>query len=113
MAGGSAGRTRELLPQDGELYVLVQSTGRVLKERAIRRRKLTWLWKWLKELLAMQLTREELPMKLGGARSAAKAAPRLVIIEVTVTPLSDRMVASWCSSAIPSERETSGCCCEN
>jgi hypothetical protein len=41
----------------------------VWKERAIRRRKLKWLWRRLKELSAMQLTREELLMKLGGARS--------------------------------------------
>ena len=72
----------KLLPQDGELYVLAQSTDRVWKERAIRRRKLKWLWKRLKELSAMQLTREELLMKLGGARSEAKAAWRLVIVEV-------------------------------
>jgi transposase len=72
----------KLLPQDGELYVLAQSTDRVWKERAIRRRKLKWLWRRLKELSAMQLTREELLMKLGGARSEAKAAWRLVVIEV-------------------------------
>src|SRR5499426_2944819 len=72
----------KLLPQDGELYVLAESVDRVWKERAIRRRKLKWLWKRLKELSAMQLTREELLMKLGGARSEAKAAWRLVIVEV-------------------------------
>ena len=72
----------KLLPQDGELYVLAQSIDRVWKERAIRRRKLKWLWKRLKELSAMQLTREELLMKLSGARSEAKAAWRLVIVEV-------------------------------
>src|SRR5215510_4575953 len=72
----------KLLPQDGELYVLAQSTDRVWKERAIRRRKLKWLWRRLKELSAMQLTREELLMKLGGARSEAKAAWRLVVVEV-------------------------------
>ena len=72
----------KLLPQDGELYVLAQSTDRVWKERAIRRRKLKWLWRRLKELSAMQLTREELLMKLGGARSQAIAAWRLVVVEV-------------------------------
>jgi transposase len=72
----------KLLPQDGELYVLAQSADRVSKERAIRRRKLKWLWRRLKELSAMQLTREELLMKLGGARSEAKAAWRLVVVEV-------------------------------
>ena len=72
----------KLLPQDGELYVLAQSTDRVSKERAIRRRKLRWLWARLKEISKMQLTREELLMKLGGARSQANAAWRLVVVEV-------------------------------
>src|SRR4030095_6139345 len=72
----------KLLPQDGELYVLAQSADRVSKERAIRRRKIKWLWRRLKELSAMQLTREELLMKLGGARFEAKAAWRLVVVEV-------------------------------
>src|ERR1700680_2603715 len=72
----------KLLPQDGELYVFAQSTDRVAKEREIRQRKLKWLWKRLKELSAMQLTREELLMKLGAARSQANAAWRLVVVEV-------------------------------
>src|SRR5262249_27695346 len=50
----------KLLPQDGELYVLAQSEDRVCKERAIRRRRLKWLWARLKEISRMQLTREEL-----------------------------------------------------
>jgi hypothetical protein len=57
----------KLLPQDGELYVLAQSEDRVCKERAIRRRRLKWLWARLKEISRMQLTREELLMKLGSA----------------------------------------------
>jgi hypothetical protein len=70
------------LPQDGELYVFAQSTDRVWKERAIRRRKLKWLWARLKEISQMQLTREELLMKLGAARSQSRPAWRLVVIEV-------------------------------
>jgi transposase len=72
----------KLLPQDGELYVLAESADRVSKERAIRRRKLKWLWARLKEISGMQLTREELLMKLGAARSQANAAWRLLVIDV-------------------------------
>jgi len=39
----------KLLPQDGELYVFAQSTDRVAKERAMRRRQLKWLWGRLKQ----------------------------------------------------------------
>ncbi len=34
----------KLLPQEPELYVLAQSRARIHKERAMRRRKLKWLW---------------------------------------------------------------------
>ncbi len=66
----------------GELYVLAQSRDRVAKERAIRRRQLKRLWARLKQLSTMQLTREELLMKLGAARDQSRSAWRLVVIEV-------------------------------
>jgi transposase len=72
----------KLLPQDGELYVLAQSRARISKERAIRRRKLKWLWKRLKEIAAMEIDREELLMKLGAARTKSRAAYRLLTIEI-------------------------------
>ena len=72
----------KLLPQDGELYVFAQSRDRVAKERAMRRRQLKWLWKRLRQIAAMKLTREELLMKLGSARHQAPAAWRLVAIAV-------------------------------
>ena len=72
----------KLLPQQQELYVLAQSRARIDKERAMRRRKLKWLWSRLRELSAMDLTREELLMKLGAARAKARAAWRLVDVEV-------------------------------
>jgi hypothetical protein len=72
----------KLLAQEEELYVLAQSRARVDKERAMRRRKLKWLWGRLKELAAMQLSRDELVMKLGAARAKARAAWRLVTVEV-------------------------------
>ena len=77
-----AGVEVKLLPQDGELYVLAQSRARIAKERAMRRRKLKWLWMRLKEIAAMDLTREELLMKLGAARSKARAAWRLIDVDV-------------------------------
>src|SRR6202165_5571010 len=72
----------KLLPQDGELYVFAQSTDRVAKERAIRRRQLKWLWGRLKQLASMKLSREELLMRLGAARKQARTAWRLIAIEV-------------------------------
>jgi transposase len=74
----------KLLPQDGELYVFAQSIDRVAKERAMRRRQLRWLWARLKQLSAMQITRQELLMKLGAARAKAPTAWRL--IETKVAP---------------------------
>jgi hypothetical protein len=72
----------KLLPQEQELYVLAQSRARIHKERAMRRRKLKWLWARLKQISAMELTREELLMKLGAARAKARAAWRLIDVEV-------------------------------
>src|SRR5438270_431178 len=72
----------KLLAQEGELYVLAQSRDRVAKERATRRRQLKRLWVRLKQLSTMQLTREELLMKLGAARDQSRTAWRLVTIEV-------------------------------
>jgi transposase len=48
----------------------------------MRRRKLKWLWARLKQISVMDLTREELLMKLGAARSKARAAWRLIDVEV-------------------------------
>jgi DDE family transposase len=71
----------KLLPQEQEMYVLAQSHARIHKERAMRRRKLKWLWARLKQISAMELTREELLMKLGAARAKARAAWRLIDVE--------------------------------
>jgi hypothetical protein len=74
----------KLLQQEGELYVFAQSIDRVAKERAMRRRQLKRLWARLKQLSTMELTREELLMKLGAARDQSRKAWRLVVIEVAV-----------------------------
>ena len=58
----------KLLAEDGELYVFAESHDRVTKERAMRRRQLKWLWKRLRQIATMEISREELLMKLGGAR---------------------------------------------
>src|SRR5271167_813970 len=80
--GAREGVKVKLLAEDGELYVFAQSDDRVSKERAMRRRQLKWLWKRLRQVATMEISREELLMKLGGARSKAPAAWRLVDVEI-------------------------------
>src|SRR6201997_2516080 len=55
----------KLLPLDKELYVLAQSADRVNKERGMRRRQLKGLVKRLKELQKMEMSRDQLLLKLG------------------------------------------------
>jgi len=69
-------------PQATTTLTLTESADRVAKERAMRRRKLKWLWARLRQLTTMTLTREQLLMKLGAAQQQAPAAWRL--LEVTV-----------------------------
>ncbi len=68
----------KLLAEDGELYVFAQSDDRLAKERAMRKRQMKWLWKRLRQLAAMEVSREEMLMKIGAARSKAPTAWRLV-----------------------------------
>jgi transposase len=77
-----AGVQVKLLQEEGELYVLAQSSDRVHKERAMRRRQLKKLWNRLKELKTMTLQRDQLLLKLGAARQQAPAAWRLVKVEM-------------------------------
>ncbi len=72
----------KLLSENGELYVFAQSTDRVAKERAMRRRQMKWLWKRLRQLAGMEISREEMLMKLGAARAKAPTGWRLVEIEM-------------------------------
>jgi hypothetical protein len=72
----------KLLAEDSELYVYAESVDRVSKERAMRKRQMKWLWKRLRELVVMEISREEMLMKLGAARSRAPGAWRLVDIEM-------------------------------
>src|SRR3981081_3532483 len=57
----------KLLAQEGELYVLAQSRDRVAKERAMRRRQLKRLWVRLQPMSTMQMTSEEVMLKLVAA----------------------------------------------
>jgi transposase len=72
----------KLLPEDQETYVFAQSRERIHKERAMRQRKLRWLWPRLIQIAGMKLTRQELLMKLGAARAKAPAAWRLLDVDI-------------------------------
>jgi len=72
----------KLLPQPGELYVLAQSRDRVNKERAMRRRQLRTLCKRLSKLRTMKLNAHQLLLKLGEARGRARAAWRLLELQL-------------------------------
>jgi Transposase len=72
----------KLLPKAGELLVLAQSQDRVNKERSMRRRQLKGLVNRLKELQQMELSRDQLLLKLGAAKAQFPAAWRLVEIQV-------------------------------
>ncbi|MGH9817325.1 MAG: IS1634 family transposase [Candidatus Acidiferrales bacterium] len=74
----------KLLPREGEVYVLAESTARAGKERGMRRRRLKAYWKRLGELRAQALSRDILLKKLGAAQErAGRAATRLVQVEIT------------------------------
>src|SRR5690349_5296783 len=73
----------KLRAQEGELYVLARSRERRHKERAMRRRQLKRLWQRLKDLQQMKrLSRDQLLLKLGAAKSQAPTAWRLVEVWV-------------------------------
>ena len=75
----------KLLAEDGELYVLVRSEGRLLKERGIRRRRLKRLWRRLGELQRQSNSRDRLMLELGAAKKEAGRAWSLVDIRVPET----------------------------
>ena len=72
----------KLLPQDNEVYILARSRDRIHKERSMRRRQLKRLWKRLHELQEMQLTRDQLLLKLGAARQQSPSAWRFVQVDI-------------------------------
>ena len=72
----------KLLPQDDEMYVLARSRDRVQKERSMRRRQLQRLWKRLHQLREMELTRDELLLKLGAAKQQSPSVWKVVKIDL-------------------------------
>lgn len=77
----------KLLPQQGELYVWVQSQARVHKERAMRRRQFKRLWARLVALQHQRPSYENLLLKLGAARKEAGRAWSLVRLTLPDPPL--------------------------
>ena len=72
----------KLLSEDGELYILARSDGRVDKERAMRKRRLKKLWRRLHELQQQNITRDTLLLKIGAAKKEAGRAYFLVKIHL-------------------------------
>ncbi len=72
----------KLLPQDKELYVFIESTDRLQKERAMRLRKLRELIERLRELQnrKKKLTRDQLLLTVGQAKEQAGRAYELLDI---------------------------------
>ena len=81
----------KLLVENGELYILVRSEGRLLKERGMRRRRLKKLWRRLVELQGQSNSRDRLMLRLGTARKEAGRAWNLVDIRL---PETDRELAA-------------------
>ena len=80
----------KLLPQEVDLYVIVESQARIGKESSMRCRKLKWLWKRLKELQRQRLTYQRLLMEIEAAKNEAGRASALVNLFLPVAPAKDR-----------------------
>jgi hypothetical protein len=76
----------KLLPQEDDLYVYVASGARISKERAMRRRKLKWLWRRLHELQRQRPTYKRLLMELGAAKKEVGRVFRLVHLFLPEAP---------------------------
>jgi transposase len=76
----------KLLPEDGELYVLVESQARISKERAMRRKRLKRFWARLKALKRQRPTYTTLCRKLGAAEHVAGRAASLVKLTLPEPP---------------------------
>ena len=72
----------KLLAEEEELYILVQSQQRILKERSMRRRRLKKLCQRLGELQQQSNRRDQLLLKLGAAKKEAGRAWHLLDIRV-------------------------------
>jgi transposase len=76
----------KLLPQDGELYVYVESEARVGKERSMRRRQLKKLWRRLHELQKQRPGYEALIGKIAVAQYEAGRTAALVTVVLPEPP---------------------------
>jgi hypothetical protein len=76
----------KLLPEDGELYVYVESQARIGKERSMRRKRLKRYWARLKALKRQRPTYPTLLMKLGAAAHDAGRTSTLVKITLPEAP---------------------------
>jgi hypothetical protein len=76
----------KLLPQEDDLYVYVASGARISKERAMRRRKLKWLWRRLHELQRQRPAYKRLLMELGAAKKEVGRVFRLVHLFLPEAP---------------------------
>jgi transposase len=85
-----AGVLVKLLPQEGEVYVLARSDGRVDKERAIRLKKLRRLLARLHQLRRQLPDRDKLLMALGAAKK--EAGRFYALLKITV-PAADQAVS--------------------
>ena len=72
----------KLLEQEGEVYILAKSEGRVLKERGMRRKRLKKFWARLKDLLRQAPSRDQLLLKIGAAQKEAGRAASLVTVKL-------------------------------
>jgi hypothetical protein len=72
----------KLLAEDGEVYILARSDGRVDKERGMRRRRLKKLWRRLHELQKQNISRDTRLLKIGAAKKEAGRAYSLVRINL-------------------------------
>jgi hypothetical protein len=66
--------------------VFVESAARIGKERSMRRRKLKWLWRRLKELQRQRPTYQRLLMQLGAAKKETGRAFALVNLFLPEAP---------------------------
>jgi transposase len=96
----------KLLREDNEVYILAQSRDRIHKERSMRRRQLKRLWKRLHQLQGMELTRDELLLKLGAARQQSPSAWRLV--QITVPEGDEALQFSLCKDRLRMVRRREG-----
>jgi len=72
----------KLFTEGGELYVLAKSAGRRAKERAMRRKKLARLLRKLRAMQRSSPRRDQLLLRIGGARKEAGSAFRFLHLQL-------------------------------